>query len=176
MAYQRVSRRLLRSAILGVAVVSVGCSGPPAWNENDYRSIYGRALESLRTHVGVDSLVVDPRTRFLIETDGSFRMDDFGMFGDPLFYEAVRVTALVDGCAIGPGADCSRAEHPRLATMSEIAVLGPREAGVLASYSNLESDPVETRALAIRLRFAGRAWRVVRIENAHEVDMRRGTK
>ena len=93
--------------MVAVALVGAACDGrSPAWNEADHRRIYEAVLQSMRSHLSLDTLVVDPRPRFLVEEAGSLSMGDYSRYGDPYFSEAIRNTPAVTACDIQRGVGC----------------------------------------------------------------------
>lgn len=151
-------------ALIAAALISAttACAGKrPAWTDSDYFRIYRASLEFLRQNVGVDTLYMDPRPRFLLQEGGSERMTDFNRYGDPAISAAIDANPLLFSCQPDPDIGCSVTTHPRIATVSEIVEMGSQEAGLLASYADLTQRPIAGRELAIRLRFSGGQWRVV---------------
>jgi hypothetical protein len=171
----RPTTRIVARLAVVAACLAGGCAGDAAsWGERDHFRIYEAALEAIRREVRVDTLVVEPRPRFLVEDAGAFRMGDFSEFGDPTFSRVIDGTSWVAACHADSAAGCGRAANEKLATVSEVLRLGPREAGVLASFIDMRQVPIVTRAYQIQLRYSDGGWRVVRIAEGDVVRRRGG--
>jgi hypothetical protein len=154
---------MLRTLVFLALPLTAACDRKPTWNHDEHRMIYREVLSHMRGHLSVDTLVVDPRPRFLVEVAGGYSMGDYSMFGDPLFADAIHATPGVIDCRIERARGCDTSAYKRVGTVSEIHGVGPREAGVLVSFSDMRAEPFDTRELLLQLRFANGKWRVVRI-------------
>lgn len=151
---------------LGAALLTVACGDQPDWDDADYVNVYVAAMEALRLEVGADTMVVEPRVRFLVEEEGAFTMGDFSEFEEPALTRALRLSPRIAVCAFQPHGGCDASEHPRRATLSLIRPLEQREAGLMASWVDNGRTPVLTRLLRLQLRYAGGTWRVVSVREA----------
>ena len=133
-----------------------------AWEEDDNRRIYAAVIASVREQVGVDTIAVDPRPRFLSGNDEELSLGDFSSSPDRTLSTAIRITPMAIVCRL-ENASCSRADHQRFVTVSEIRTIGSRDAGVLATFVEVEGNAVVARRFAVLLREGGGAWRVVRV-------------
>ena len=138
--------------------------------------IYVAVLDRTMRQLALDTLVVDPRPRFLIEEAGGFIMGEYSMFGDPRFMDAIRDSPGVVDCRMERGRGCDKSVYRRLGTVSEIVVVGPREAGVLASFADLRTDPIGRREIVMHLRFTDGVWRVVRTLEGNAVNAARAAR
>jgi hypothetical protein len=127
--------------------------------------IYAAVLESLRHEIAADTLVVDPRPRFVVDDGGVVTMGDANEFPDAILSEAIRANPFLASCGDAELSACRPVSRRRVGAVSEILILGTREAGVLASYVNLEVQPITSVELAVRVRFGSGRWRVVKLEH-----------
>lgn len=145
---------------------SCGTDGVP-WATDDHRRIYEATLRSLREELDTDTLFVDPRPRALIRADGSFTMGDFSEFADPVLSQALGDDTLAVSCRPGGDSRCAPASDGRRVAVSEVYAIGPRDAGVLASWVDGRTDPTLVRGFVLRLRSTRGRWTVVRIDDGN---------
>jgi hypothetical protein len=149
-----------------LAFAASACGSPAAeWGHEDVRSVYSRALDALVKELGAaEELVVDPNPRFLVEDDdGMLRMEGFNSFGDFAFANAIRRDTAVVACRAQSDGGCSRDEHDGFATISEVLPAGPRDAAVLARYTEFEGATFTARDWVIQLRLRRGGWHVTRM-------------
>lgn len=165
---RRARRHTYGAAIAALGVIALGgCNrSRPAWDDHDRRDIYGAALRAIRDRLSVDTLFVDPRTRFLLDSTASVRVGDFNAYPDKDLSTAIHSLAPeVVTCVLADDSGCRQTEYPHLLSVSEIRVIGKRDAGVLASYVATGKKRVDSRGLLVRLRYFGGTWRVAKISD-----------
>ncbi len=163
-----MGRNPIRGVGLGLLLLLVGISGCDRvegdWSEPGVTTLYRLALESIRQELGVgDSLVVDPRPRFVVEeSSGDFRMGDYNRWGDREFGRALAADSLVVACRI-EGDSCGDFGPEGVVIVSEVFPLNRREGVILALHLERLDETGATRGMVLQFRHGKGGWRVSRI-------------